>query len=324
MYRSLFALIFLASMITGCSVADCSASMKNDSFMKSGHYRQAEMEFRNVVREHPESALPRYYLARFLLAQNKAGEALPHFQRAVALEPDNADYYFWLGLTYGELGDGRQERANYEKALRLDRRHPQAHLYLGHILLRNGELRQALKSYDAVLKEVPTNGAALYNRALILDIEKNHKEAKKAWLEYLKWFPAGKHARQATEHLNTLGDFSYENHFLGKRTVTLTEITFQRSGQKVGMSAYPSLRLVGTIAANLKKGDLQIVVYVDKNNTLARKRAIEIKETLQEQVPALKPNRIRISWFDVPEKVTIGQKVFVRPESVRIFLTDWQ
>ena len=324
MYRSLLALIFLASMITGCSVADFSASMKADSFMKSGDYHQAEMEFRNVVREHPESALPRYYLARFLLAQNKAAEALPHFQRAVALEPDNADYYFWLGLTYGELGDGRQERANYEKSLRLDRRHPQAHLYLGHIQLRNGELRQALKSYDAALKEVPTNGAALYNRALILDIEKNHKEAKKAWLEYLKWFPAGKHARQATEHLNTLGDFSYENHSLGKRTVTLTEIKFQRSGQKVSMSAYPSLRLVGTIAANLKKGDLQIVVYVDKNNTLARKRAIEIKETLQEQVPALKPNRIRISWFDVPEKVTIDQKVFVRPESVRIFLTDWQ
>jgi len=303
-------------------MADFSASMKADSYMKSGDYRQAEMEFRNVVRERPESALARYYLARFLLAQDKAGEALPHFQRAVALEPDDADYYFWLGLTYGELGNGKEERASYETALRLDRRHPQAHLYLGHIQLRNGELGQALASYDAVLKEAPTNGAALYNRALIFDIEKKNQEAKKAWLEYLEWFPAGRHARQATEHLNTLGDFSYENHYLGKRTVTLAQITFQR--EQVNMSAYPSLRLAGAIAANLTKGNLQIVVYVDKNSTLARKRAIEIKETLQEQVPELNPNRIRISWFDVPEKVTIGQKVFVWPESVRIFLTDWQ
>ena len=324
MHRSLIALIFLASLITGCSIADFSTSMKAGNYMESGDYRQGETEFRQLVQQRPDSALARYYLARFLLAQDKVAEAMPHLQRAVALEPDNADYHFWLGLTFGELGDDRSERASYEKALRLDSRHPQAHLYLGHMQLRNGELRQAMKSYDAVLKQVPTNGAALYNKALVLDMENKRNEAQKAWLEYLKWFPAGKHARQAAEHLNALGDFSYENHSLGKRTVTLKEIKFQRSGKEVSISSYPSLRLVGAIATNLKKGNLQIVVHADKNRELAKQRAIKVRETLRKLVPSLEPDRIRISWFDVPERVTVGQKAFVRSESVRIFLTDWQ
>ena len=324
MYRSLIALIFLASSISGCSLADFSSTVKGSQYMESGEYRQAEIYFQETVQEHPDNAIARYYLGRFLLAQNKAAEALPHFQRGIALDSGNADYFFWLGVTYGELGDGNAERISYEKALQQNGSHPQAHLYMGHLRLRNGEFKQAIKEYDAVLKEVPTNAAALYNRALILDIEGKDTEAKKAWLEYLKWYPAGQHALQATDHLNGLGDFSYENHFLGNRTVTLAEIKFQRSGNKVSRSAHPSLRLVGATTVNLKKGTLQVVVYVNKNNKLAKQRAIEIENTLHELVPALSQDRIQISWFDVPEKVINGEKVFVKSESVRIFLTNWK
>lgn len=324
MYRSLIALIFLASTLSGCSMADFSSTVKGSHYMETGEYRQAEIYFREAVRQHPDNAIAGYYLGRFLLAQNKAAEALPHFQRTVALDPRDAEYLFWLGVAYGELGDGKAERRSYERALQQNGRHPQAHLYLGHLRLRNREFKQAIKAYDAVLKEVPTNAAALYNRALILDIEGKYTAAKKAWLEYLKWYPAGRHARQATDHLNGLGDFSYENHFLGYRTVTLEEIIFQRSGSSVSLSAYPSLRLVGTIAANLKKGTVQVVVYVNRNSALARQRAIEIKKTLHELVPALGADRIRISWFDVPEKVGTGKKVYGKNESARIFLTDWQ
>jgi len=324
MKKSLIVMILLAGLLTGCSLADMSATMKADRYMESGDYRQAETEFREVVRERPDSPLAHYYLGRFLMAQHKSAEALPQFQRAVALAPDNADYHFWLGVTFGELGDGKSEQAQYEQALLFDKHHAQAHLYLGHILLKNGNLQEAIKSYDAVLKEMPTNGAALYNRALILDMERKQVEARKAWLEYLKWFPAGKFARQATEHLNALGDFSYENQYIGRRTVTLAEIKFVRSGKEVDASAKPSLSLLGTIAANLGKGYVQVVVYVDKNQELAKERALKVKKTLNELVPELNPERIRVSWFDVPEKITINQKEYVRPEAVRIFFTDWQ
>lgn len=324
MYRSLITLIFLTGIISGCSMADLSNTVKGGHYMETGEYRQAERYFKKAVQEHPDNDIAQYYLGRFLLAQNKAAEALPHFQKTVALDPGNADYYFWLGVAYGELGERKSERISYEKALRQNGRHPQAHLYMGHLRLRNGELKQAKMAYDAVLKEVPTNAAALYNRALILDLEGKDTAAKKAWLEYLKWYPAGRHARQAADHLNALGDFSYENHFLGNRAITLAEIKFQQSAGSVSISAYPSLRLVGAIVSNLKNGTLQVVVYVDKDKQLAKQRAIEIKKTLHKLFPAIGPDRIRISWFGTPEKVIQGKKTSIKNESVRVFLTDWK
>jgi hypothetical protein len=143
-------------------------------------------------------------------------------------------------------------------------------------------------------------------------------------LEYLKWFPAGRHALQATDHLNDLGDFSYENHFLGARTITLAEIQFQRSGTSVSISAFSSLRLVGAIVSNLNKGTLQVVVYVNKDKQLAQQRAREIENTLHELFPAIQTDRIGISWFGDQEKVSQGGKTFVKNESVRFFLTDWK
>jgi lipoprotein NlpI len=89
----------------------------------------------------------------------------------VELDKDNADYYFWLGVTNGELGDSKAERSNYKQALRIRKRHLQANLYMGHLQLKANEFRQAIKSYDLVLDQMPTNAAALYNRALTLDIE---------------------------------------------------------------------------------------------------------------------------------------------------------
>ncbi len=195
---------------------------------------------------------------------------------------------------------------------------------MGHLQLKAGELEQALKSYDLVLQQIPTNSAALYNRALILDIQRQNSDARKAWLKYLKWYPAGQHAIQAADNLNTLGDFSFENHPLGWRTVTLAEIKFQHSKNSVSISSYPSLRLVGTIISNLKKGKLQIVVYVNNNKNLARQRAVSLQKKLYDLFPDIVPNRIQISWIGTRETIVRDGTKYFRNESTQFFLTDWK
>ncbi len=324
MWKSLVIFIFLTNIISGCGMADLSNTIKGSYYMKTGEYSQAEVDFEEAVKKHPDSESAQYYLGRSLLAQNKAAEALSHFEKAVVLDPGDADYHFWLGITYGELGDVKAEEMSYERALRHNRHHLQARLYLGHVRLKNGNLRQAIEAYDAVLTEQPTNPAALYNRALILDIQRKYSAAKTAWLKYLHSYPAGRFALQATDHLNALGDFSYENQFLGDRAITLAEIKFQQSGSRVSPSSYPSLRLVGAVVSNLPKGTLQVVVYVYNNNQLAKERAKEIANTLHTLFPTIGPARIRISWFDTSEKITQGNKTYIKKESVRIFLTDWK
>lgn len=322
--KGLAGLVLLVSISSGCSITDYRMTLKGNEYMSEGDYPRAESVFQEEVRKAPDSALAHYYLGRFLLAQDKAAEALPQFNRAVAIDSKNPDYRFWLGMNYGEMGDSVQERRNYEHVLRLDKNHAQAQLYLGHLRLREGELTQALNSYDAVLKQVPTNGAALYNRALILDLQGQRTEAKKAWLEYLQWFPAGRQAIFAADHLNALGDFSYENHYFGQRTVTLAEIKLHAQTEKVSISAHPSLRLVGAIVTNMPKGNLQIVVHRKDDVKLARKEALAIKETLHELYPSLGKDRIQASWFGTEEQFEKNGIKISRNQSVRLFLTDWQ
>lgn len=324
MYRKLMSLVFLATIVSGCGFADIRNTSKGDRYLKTGEYSQAETTFKETVRKNPDDYVSQYYLGRFLLAQGKDAEALPHFKKAVALDSGNADYQFWLGVTYGKLGDVNAERVQYERTLKIDGNYMLANLYLGHLSLQNWEFKQAVKAYDAVLKEEPTNATALYNRALSLDLDGKDTSAKAAWLKYLKWYPAGRYAQKATDRLNTLGDFSYENHFFGRRTITLTEIKYPPSGNSVDISSIPSLRLVGAILANLNKGTLQVVVYANKDSQLAEQRALAIEKTLQELVPAIAPDRIQISWFGVPEKVIHGGKAYSKNQSVRFFLTDWE
>lgn len=324
MYRKLMMLLFLATIVSGCGFSDIRNTTKGDRYLKSGEYNEAETTYKENVRKNPDDYVSRYYLGRFLLAQGKESEALPHFKKAVVLDPKNPDYQFWLGVTYGKLGDVSAERVQYERTLKIDSNYLLANLYLGHLRLQNWEFKQAIKAYDAVLQEEPTNATALYNRALSLDLDGKDKSAKEAWLKYLKHYPAGRNAQKATDRLNTLGDFSYENHFFGKRTVTLAEIKYSPSGKSADISSMPSLQLVGTILANLNQGILQVVVYANKDTQLARQRALEIKKTLHELVPAIAADRIQISWFGVPEKDIHGGKAYSKGQSVRFFLTDWK
>jgi tetratricopeptide (TPR) repeat protein len=323
-YKLFISMLFTTVIISGCSFVDMNNSLKGNYYMETGDYEGAVESFQGAVIKSSESAVGHYYLGRFLLAQDKPKEAFPHFQQSVRFDKKNADYYFWLGVTYGELDDSKAEKSNYIKALKLRKKYPQANLYMGHLQLKEGELKEAIKSYDLVLDIVPTNPAALYNRALILDIEGKVIPAKKAWLEYLKWYPAGRHALQATDHLNALGDFSYENHYLGNRTITLAEIKFLDSGARVSSTSRSSLRLVGTVVDNLDKGVIQVVVNVSKNNKLAQQRSLEIKKTLHELVPGVAKSRIQVSWLGTPEKAVHEGQVYVKNESVQIFLTDWK
>jgi hypothetical protein len=70
-------------------------------------------------------------------------------------------------------------------------------------------------------------------------------------LDYINAYPAGSFSRLATDRLNSLGDYTYRNHRLGFRTVTLAEIVFIPSSDKLSETAYPSLDLVGETVANM-------------------------------------------------------------------------
>lgn len=72
---------------------------------------RAEQDYRARLREDPNFAGAMYCLARCLIQRDQLDEALALLQRAVALEPQNAQFCAALGATLLQAGDlGEAER----------------------------------------------------------------------------------------------------------------------------------------------------------------------------------------------------------------------
>ncbi len=296
-------------------------SLKGERLLKNERYQDGVATFKSIVREEPKNAEAQYYLGRFYLAQEKPEEALPHLKRAVQGDPAKADYHFWLGVAYWAVRDFDLERRSYLQALAKDPKHLPSRLYLAHNFLDSGEWQEALKNYDLLLRREPYNPEALYNRALALrELHRPHEEAL-AWKRYLQYYPEGKWALRAVDHLNQLGQFSYRNFTIGYRRVTLEHIPFPPGSAKLLPQGKPSLQVLGTILSINDKISLEVVCYKSGDLSLAAARAKAVKDYLLQQFPKIKPSSIGARGIGQKEKIRTGNKVHFLDDSTTFVTT---
>jgi len=326
---SRFIQIILCTTIifSGCtSIKDFGSSLKytvqGEYYLQGKNYEKGRETFLQSVRNDPYNPEAHFFYGRFLLAENNAKEALPALRKAVDLYPQKSEYHFWLGVTYGELGQSKKEQNSYKEALQLDKNNLSALIYLGNNLLRTKQYTKALVYYEKALAIWQYSPQPLYNRAVILRKLNRTPEEKLAWLHYLDAYPSGSFAQTAADRLNSLGDQSYRNHKLGARTITLEQIKFVPFSSQLEKSSLPSLDIIGASVSNMPKGILNIVTYQLNNLKLAKKRSLSIRNYLGKKYPDLMAqHRIKASWFDVAERQSILGKTLLLDESVRFFLT---
>ena len=92
-------------------------------------FAEAQAVAEAAVEANPDDAEAQHYAGLVLLCRNKPKEALPYFEKAVALAPTSRNYVF-LGDGYGmriaqapvfsKPGLAKKCRAAYEKAIGLD------------------------------------------------------------------------------------------------------------------------------------------------------------------------------------------------------------
>lgn len=327
-HKSFIMTAILLCLLPGCAIQHTIKegyfSIKHNAqgkyYLDKKMYDQGLSVFQKEVEAKPDSAEVHYYLGRFHLALEHPQKALPHLEKAAGLSPEEADYHFWRGVAAAAEKKHDLERQCYVQALKLDPDHVQALTYLGHNLLEKGEHEKALESYTRAIELQSDNPQALFNRGLILKRLKRTPEEKLAWKQYLYHYPSGPMAIRATNNLNSLGDFDYRNYLIGSRTVTLGKIQFEPFSNRIWSGSIPSLDLLGEIMKNNRKVRVHIVTYQKRNKSLAQARAKSIKKYLLRNFPDVASSRLKVSWFDVPEKIRVGKKTFQEDESVR-FIT---
>ena len=317
----------LIAMITGlfgCATSEKAyVSVKNytqgEYYLQSDKYEECITKFDREIERYPADANAQFYLGRCYLAIDKNRAALTHLKRAVQLNQGDPDYYFWQGVAYSSNGKPRSELKSYEQALAIDENHVQALVYMGHHRFEAGQYRASLGYYNRALRQEPYIPQALYNRAMALRKLGRTPEEISAWETYLAAYPDGSFTRRAVQYLNEYGRFGYRNHTLGKRMVTLPQIQFEPSRASILKVSTPSLKELARITARNPKLILHIVAYQKNNRTLAEVRAKSVKKYILDQEDSIERKRIKVSWFDQPEKVKSGRKTHRLDSSINFF-----
>ncbi len=307
--------VLAAFLLAGCGVQQV---FKGQYYLRSGNFAQGAAVFADEVKAHPEEPAAHYYLGRLLLAQDRAEEALPELQTAARLAPGDADYRYWTGVAQGVLGQADAERDSYLEALQRNPTHGDALTYLGHNLLERGDMAGALARYQEALKIWAYNPAAMHNQALCLDRLGRSAEALKAYKAFLEAWPDGALARNAVKRLNALGDFSWRNHRVGRRTVTMPALRFAPGAADILAESGPSLDHLAAVVANTPGVVLHVLAYQKGNGALAADRAKAVRARLLLARPEI-ASRVRASWFDAAEEVRAGKRAASLAESVAFF-----
>src|SRR2546422_62253 len=97
------------------------------------------------------------------LEEGNVDAAIEHYQKAVALNPEDEDAHYNLGLAYARKGDARAAEEQYREALRIYPEYSEAHNNLGNLLAAQGKLEEAVTHLKEAVSISPTDAAAQNN-----------------------------------------------------------------------------------------------------------------------------------------------------------------
>jgi tetratricopeptide (TPR) repeat protein len=129
------------------------------------------------------------------LRQGKPAEALPFFEKAVALAPEISSTHYNLGLALHRLGRHQEAEQAYRKALSLSPGHSLALHNLGTLLEARKDYAGARKLYRLAAKADPTHPAPYVNLGNLLQREGRYKEAEELFRLSLRIAPRMTEAR---------------------------------------------------------------------------------------------------------------------------------
>ncbi len=126
-------------------------------------YRTAVALWSDTVAKRPASARVHASLAGALLAAGRPVEALPEFEEASRLDPEDVQTLDSEAAALDQAHRPAEAIAVYERALQLRPEFPRAHNDLGVVLAEQGRWPEAMAHYELVLRLQPGNPAAHFN-----------------------------------------------------------------------------------------------------------------------------------------------------------------
>jgi tetratricopeptide (TPR) repeat protein len=159
--------------LPGASVADAvdgaadAFAGEADWWWHAGDYDQV-IRANQVVTFLDPHAVEQYTNSAWLLwSMGRVPEALAEYRRCITANPRNPHGYFYLGEYFVEHKQIAEAEPYLKQAVALAPQDARFRRSLAHVYEKLGKLKEALEEWDAILKDNPTDGAAIQNRARV-------------------------------------------------------------------------------------------------------------------------------------------------------------
>ena len=141
----------------------------------------AETIYRDVLAAEPDNALALHFLGVIHYQRGEIAAALPLLERAIAVQPAEAEFHNNLGLVFAAADRENDAIAEYHAALSLKPDHAPAWNNLGLALQAQNEVRAAIDAFRRALAIAPDFAHARWNLSLALLLDGQFAEG---WRDY--------------------------------------------------------------------------------------------------------------------------------------------
>jgi predicted O-linked N-acetylglucosamine transferase (SPINDLY family) len=147
-------------------------------YLQAGDLDRAEQSLRHLLQQDSGNIQGWCLLGSIRQARGRPDEAIPLFQQAAKLAPQDAAIYNLAGAAFVQLHDGGQAVAILEQALKLNAFFPDAYNNLGKAYLLQKNEEQAMACFREAIHLKPSFVEAINNLALLLIARKQLGEAR--------------------------------------------------------------------------------------------------------------------------------------------------
>ncbi|MGA1869728.1 MAG: tetratricopeptide repeat protein [bacterium] len=174
---------------------------KGNAAMAQGKVYEAFEIFKYLTRKVPTMAMGHVALYKAAIALEDYDSAREAVLKAIALEPNNAEFQNQLGIIYYRCGDYKMAENIFQKSLSLDPNNFNTYINLGEILRRQRFYTKAEKYYQKALKLKPDNVNLLVALGLIARETHSYESAQNYFERALSLDPSCEMAREALKDL---------------------------------------------------------------------------------------------------------------------------
>lgn len=142
-------------------------------------------EFAKAVEANPDDAEARNNLGQVLVRTSRAGEAIVHFDHAVAIAGDRWAYHFNRARAYAEMKEWPRAVAGYRDAASLFPEDYVTRYNLARALQASGDLTGAISAFQQAIKLAPGQADFHLSYALALEAAGRPSDAASAYRSFL-------------------------------------------------------------------------------------------------------------------------------------------